>query len=61
MLEAMVSQRRKNPRTAMARALNSASSNGMLRYTTRRRSKRRPLANASIKVEAGVSRIISRL
>ncbi|MNP85523.1 hypothetical protein D3C76_1853010 [compost metagenome] len=61
MLEVTVSHRRKIPRAAMARALNSASTSGMLRYTTRRRSKRRPLANASKKVAAGVSRIISRL
>jgi len=61
MLPATVSHKRKNPRAAMARTLNKASSSGMIRYTTRRRSRRRPLANASRKVEAGVSRIIARL
>ncbi|CNK31319.1 Uncharacterised protein [Mycobacterium tuberculosis] len=61
MLEAMVNQKRKKPRAAMARTLNSASSSGTSAYITKRMSKRVPLANASRKVEAGVSRIISRL
>ena len=61
MLETTVSHNRKNPRAAMARTLNRARISGMLRYTTRRKSRRRPLTNASRKVEAGVSSIMSLL
>ncbi|MNJ17924.1 hypothetical protein D3C77_122150 [compost metagenome] len=61
MLEAMVSQARNKPRAAIARVLRIASSSGMLRYTTTRRSKRRPLRKPSATVDIGVSPIMSLL
>ncbi|MNL86337.1 hypothetical protein D3C87_2150020 [compost metagenome] len=60
-LEAIVSHTRNTPRAAIAAGLRIDSSSGMLRYTTTRRSKRRPLRKPSATVEYGVSPIMSLL